>query len=465
VSSATAAKGATQEAAAVTIIGAGLAGALLAILLAKRGRAVQVYERLHDLRRAPVSGGRSINLALTARGIRALEHAGLFQTLQPALITMQARTLHAPDGTLQRIPYGQRPHEVIYSISRNALNSALLDAAEQLGVRLQFAQRVVNASLAQRQLRIRDERSQHEYSLPLTRTIAADGAGSLLRGALVEHLGVPCHEQLLASGYKELTLPPNAAGQYQLSCDALHIWPRGEFMLIALPNPCGSFTVTLFLPYQSAPGQITSSFAALRDPASVQAFFAQHFADITPLMPRLAEEFFEHDTGILGTVRCQRWSCEDQLLLLGDAAHAITPFHGQGMNCAFEDCLELDAALARTTDWEAAFAGFERARRPNTEAMADMALENYLEMRDTIREPRLQLQKALALELERRHPQRFIPRYSMVTFHAEIPYAVAYARGAAQDAILTELTQGVANLSAVDFARAAQLIEQRLPPL
>ncbi len=168
---------------------------------------------------------------------------------------------------------------------------------------------------------------------------------------------------------------------------------------------------------------------------------------------------------MLGTVRCERWSLQDQLILLGDAAHAITPFHGQGMNCAFEDCVELDTALAQTADWSEAFAGFERARRPNTDAMANMALENYLEMRDTIRDPRLQLQKALALELERRHPQRFIPRYSMVTFHAEIPYAVAYARGAAQDAILTELTQHVSTLSSVDFARAAQLIEQRLPPL
>jgi kynurenine 3-monooxygenase len=465
VSSATAATRATQEAAAVTIIGAGLAGALLAILLARRGHAVQVYERLPDLRHARITAGRSINLALTARGMRALEHAGLLQTLEPSLLTMRARTLHALDGALKRIPYGQQPHEVIYSISRKALNCALLDAAEQLGVRLQFGQRVLSASLAQRQLQMRDEPSQHEYTLPLARIIAADGAGSVMRRALVEHLGVPCREELLASGYKELTLPPGPAGQYQLASDALHIWPRGEFMLIALPNPHGSFTVTLFLPIRGTPHQDTPSLAALRDSASVLEFFAQHFPDITPLMPQLAEEFFEHDTGILGTVRCPRWSFQDQLLLLGDAAHAITPFHGQGMNCAFEDCLELDTALSQTADWAEAFAGFERARRPNTDAMADMALENYLEMRDTIRDPRLQLQKTLALELERRHPQRFIPRYSMVTFHAEIPYSVAYARGAAQDAILTELTRGVSSLSAVDFVRAAQLIERQLPPL
>jgi kynurenine 3-monooxygenase len=480
VSSATAATRATQEAAAVTIIGAGLAGTLLAILLARRGHSVQVYERLPDLRHVPVPEGRSINLALTARGLRALEHAGLLQTIQPSLIAMRARTLHALDGTLKRIPYGQRPQEVIYSVSRKALNCALLDAAEQLGVRLQFAQRVVSASLAQRELRMRDERSQSQYTLPLVRIIAADGAGSVLRRGLVEHLGVPCSEELLPSGYKELTLPPDSAGQYQFASDALHIWPRGEFMLIALPNPHGNFTVTLFLPHQDTPSQGTSNqgtpsqdtshqvapnLAALRDAASVVEFFEQHFPDITPLMPQLAAEFFGHDTGILGTVRCERWSFGDQLLLLGDAAHAITPFHGQGMNCAFEDCLELDTALSQTTDWAEAFERFEQARRPNTDAMADMALENYLEMRDTIRDPHLQLQKALALELERRHPQRFVPRYSMVTFHAEIPYAVAYARGAAQDAILAELTRNVSTLNAVDFARAAQLIEQQLPSL
>ena len=460
MSSAAAATLATQEAAAVTIIGAGLAGALMAILLARRGHPVTIYERLPDMRRVAVAAGRSINLALAARGIRALERAGLLDAIQSLMIPMQARTLHGLDGSLTRIPYGQRPQEVIHSISRSALNCVLLDAAEQLGVQVNCGQPALAADFAQRQIRLRDDALQSERSIALSRIIAADGAGSVLRHCLIEQLHIACREELLEHGYKELTLPPAADAHYQIERDALHIWPRGEFMLIALPNLHGSFTVTLFLPRHGP-----HSFATPDTAEAVNAFFQQHFPDIAPLMPELATEFLAHPIGVVGTVRCSQWSIGDQMLLVGDAAHAITPFHGQGMNCAFEDCIELDAWLAGSADWATAFTQFERSRRPNTDAMADMALENYLEMRDTIRDPGLQLQKALALELERRHPRRFVPRYSMVTFHAEIPYAVAYARGAAQDAILAELSCTVRSLDDVDFARAERLIEEHLPPL
>jgi kynurenine 3-monooxygenase len=218
--------------------------------------------------------------------------------------------------------------------------------------------------------------------------------------------------------------------------------------------------VTLFLPLTGA-----GSFETLTTPASIEAFFAAHFPDMITLMPDLAAEFLRHPTGIMGTVRCQQWSIDDRLLLIGDAAHAITPFHGQGMNCCFEDCRELDGLLAVSNDWAATFREFATSRRPNTNAIADMAIENYLEMRDTVRNPKFHLHKALSLELERRHPQRFVPRYSMVMFHDDIPYAIAFERGRIQNEILTSLTATSDSLDTIDFAAAARMIEQRLPPL
>jgi kynurenine 3-monooxygenase len=265
---------------------------------------------------------------------------------------------------------------------------------------------------------------------------------------------------LLEHGYKELTLPALPNGEWCIDKHALHIWPRGGFMLIALPNIDGTFTMTLFL---SMTGP--ESFETLTTPASIEAFFSRHFHEVPKLMPELAAEFLRHPTGIMGTVRGQQWSVADRLLLVGDAAHAITPFHGQGMNCCFEDCRELDRFLLENADWSRAFQAFEASRRPNTNAIADMALENYLEMRDTVRDPKFHLHKALSLELERRHPQRFVPRYSMVMFRDDIPYAVAYERGRIQHEILTALTTQADTLAAVDFAAADRMIEQRLPPL
>ena len=267
-----------------------------------------------------------------------------------------------------------------------------------------------------------------------------------LRRALMQGVAADCSEDLLEHGYKELTLPPDAFGNHLIHKNALHIWPRGGFMLIALPNLDGSFTVTLFLPQTGA-----ESFASLHDAAGVDAFFQRHFPDASRLMPQLATEFLAHPTGVMGTVRCRRWSSGDRLLLIGDAAHAITPFHGQGMNCAFEDCRELDELLQRHADWPEAFAAFERSRRPNTDAIADMALENYEEMRDTVRHPKFQLQKTLSLDLERRFPDRFVPRYSMVMFHDDIAYALALERGRIQHEILDELTRTATSMNQVDF--------------
>jgi kynurenine 3-monooxygenase len=444
----------------VTIIGAGLAGALLAILLRRRGHPVSVYERLADMRNTSIPAGRSINLALAARGIRALELAGVMDQVRPLLIPMPGRMLHQTNGELTFVPYGQREHEVIYSVSRTELNRILLDAAESAGAQVTFRHGAVAADFGHRCVVFRDESSGRLTELPMNRVIGADGAGSVLRRALVSGMEVPCSEELLRHGYKELTLPPAARRSHQIHANALHVWPRGGFMLIALPNPNGSFTVTLFLPHHGE-----ESFDSLTDVARVEAFFDEHFPDVRPLIPDLAAEFLRNPTGIMGTVRCERWSIEDRLLLIGDAAHAITPFHGQGMNCAFEDCRELMRMIEHEDEWSNVFRRFERERRPHTDAIADMAIENYLEMRDTVRDPQFHLQRALSLELERRFPQRFVPRYSMVMFHDEIPYRTALERGRIQNKILAQLTRHAGSLAAIDFEAARRMIDERLPPI
>lgn len=443
-----------------TIVGAGLAGTLVATLLALRGHPVRIFERLPDMRHSTMPAGRSINLALAARGIRALELAGVMDRVRPLLIPMPGRMLHTADGGLTFAPYGQGAHEVIYSVSRPDLNGILIDAAERAGVNIRFRTAAVGAELRHRSLVLRDEASGRLEECPLQRVIAADGAGSMVRRALASELEVPCSEELLKHGYKELRLPPGPDGKHLIEKHALHVWPRGGFMLIALPNLDGSFTVTLFLPHQGE-----ESFASLTDPRRVGQFFRRHFPDVCTLLPALTDEFLLHPTGIMGTVRCERWSVEDRLLLIGDAAHAITPFHGQGMNCAFEDCRELLALLGTAPDWTSAFRRFEQERRPHTDAIADMAIENYLEMRDTVRDPQFHLQRALSLELERRFPGRFVPRYSMVMFHDEIPYAVAMDRGRIQNKILAQLTRNASSLAAIDYQAAQRLIDERLTPI
>lgn len=438
----------------VNVVGAGLAGTLLSIILARRGHRVRLYERQDDMRRVLIDAGRSINLALAARGIRALELAGVMQHVAPQLVPLPGRMLHDLSGALTFVPYGQRPEEVIYSVSRPGLNCILLDAAERAGVELLFRHSATGADFTRKVIKFQDA------EIPMEHVFATDGAGSILRRTMVDQLGIACTEDLLKHGYKELTLPPYPTGEPRIDKHALHIWPRGGFMLIALPNIDGSFTVTLFLPLKGP-----DSFETLTTSASIEAFFGAHFPDVKQLMPGLAEEFLQHPTGIMGTVRCQHWSFEDRLLLIGDAAHAITPFHGQGMNCCFEDCRELDALLSGSDDWARSFREFETSRLPNTEAIADMAIENYLEMRDTVRHPKFHLHKALSLELERRHPMRFVPRYSMVMFRDDIPYAVAYDRGRIQNEILSALTQQADTLAAVDYDAAARMIDAKLPPL
>ena len=376
------------------------------------------------------------------------------ESLRSALIPMAGRMLHDEEGRLKLIPYGNKPHEVIYSVSRAGLNTLLLDVAEATGkLSIRFGETVGGVDFANRKVL--------PQAAPYDVLIGTDGSASAVRAAILERTGGRLDEEPLGHGYKELTIPAadpgRGGGPWRMEKNALHIWPRGEYMLIALPNADGSFTATLFLPNQGE-----ESFEALKTPEAVHALFERRFADAIPLMPRLVEDFFGNPTGHLETIRCKPWSFEDHALVLGDAAHAIVPFHGQGMNAAFEDCSAFDQSL-RDPDrpWNEVFAEFEKRRRPNTDAIADMALENYVEMRSTVREPKFQLKKDLSFRLEERHPGRFIPRYSMVMFHT-IPYAEARRRGAIQEKILDELTSRAASLEEVDLARADRLIAERL---
>jgi kynurenine 3-monooxygenase len=452
----------TGDRPAVRIIGAGPTGALLAILLQRRGHTVELYESRSDPRGAAAESGRSINLALADRGIHALQMAGVFEDLKAALLPMRGRLIHDLEGGTSLQPYGQRPNELIYSISRHRLNQSLLEvAARQPGVTVHFEHRFETAEFDEGMALIRDLRHDRLVRVPMQPLLATDGAGSWMRRRMSALHLIDAHETDLEHGYKELSIPADAAGRHRMDGNALHIWPRGNYMLIALPNEDGSFTATLFL---AKHGEL--SFESLTGTAAIERFLSRSFPDACELMPNRIEEFNDHPVGFLGTVSATPWHHRGMTALIGDSAHAIVPFHGQGMNCCFEDCVEFDACILKDASWERVFAEFSALRKPNTDAIAAMALDNYLEMRDRVAHPKFQLQQALSLELERRFPQRFIPRYSMVMFHHEIPYQTALQRGTVQAELLAELTAGaVSTIGEIDFERAEREIRARLAPL
>jgi kynurenine 3-monooxygenase len=401
----------------VNVVGAGLAGSLLAILLARRGFKVTVYERRGDPRAGTVNGGRSINLALASRGIRGLERAGVLDPVMRFAIPMRGRMVHEHDGAAALQPYGVRPEEVIYSVERATLNRTLIEAAAASpNAQIKFRQFCLGLVPGKNVLEFRDEESGRIYEAAAQPTIATDGAGSAVRDALVARELSEVREEPLDHDYKELTIPA-VDGRPALEVNALHIWPRGGFMLIALPNPDATFTATLFLSRQG-----DNSFEQLTSADAVDAFFAREFPSARALMPDLRREFFEHPQGSLGTVYTRGWHSNGDICLLGDAAHAIVPFHGQGMNCAFEDCVEMDLLMDVHRGWHGLFEAFEQARRPNTDAIARLALENYLEMRSAVLDPEYRRRKLEEEELAKRDPS-FISRYAKVMFHPEIPYS------------------------------------------
>lgn len=445
----------------VVIVGGGLAGSLLSVMLGRRDYDVTVFEKRADMRKREVDGGRSINLALAQRGIKALTAAGLMDRVSPLLIPMRGRQLHLPGGQQEFSPYGQREHEVIYSVSRELLNSLMMTAAEEHErVNVVFEHDCETVDFDKRQIQFRDLPSDNKRLVEYDILMGCDGAGSRVRRQMMPLVDGKSRSDFLDHDYKELTIPPGLGGSHQIKTEALHIWPRGGYMLIALPNLDGSFTVTLFLPKT---GDV--SFESLKDIDSVNTFFAEQFPTALELIPELAVEFFENPTGLLGTLRCEPWHRGDSAVILGDAAHAVVPFHGQGMNAAFEDCDVLCQLLDDLDhDWAKALAEFSRVRKPNADAIADMALENYVTMRDSVMDEQFQLKKEVGFELERRHPDRFIPRYSMVMFHS-IGYAEAFERGGVQEELLNEVTSGKGSIAEVDLDWAEKLVIERLAPV
>jgi len=449
----------------VTLIGAGLNGPLLALGLLRRGIKVEIYERRPDMRSVSASAGRSINLALSTRGIHALSQAGLWSGMQDIIIPMKGRMMHSLNSDLTFQPYGKDETEVIYSISRSALNIALMNAAEAQGATIAFGQRCMGMNLKTGMLQLRDESTGALAPLETEVVVGCDGSASAIRSEMLKLPRFNFSQQYLDYGYKELTIPAGPNGAHRLEANALHIWPRGSYMLIALPNIDGTFACILFLPFEGS-----NSFAQLTTHAAVLDFFRSTFPDALALMPDLGENFFANPTGTMATVKCSPWHVEGRALVLGDAAHSIVPFFGQGINCGFEDCtcllelLDQEGADDPRPGWQRIFAKFEAARKINTDAIADMAVENFVEMRDRVADPRFLFRKKVELALESKFPQLFVPKYAMVTFH-RIPYVTALKRGAVQDRLLTELCAGVERVEDLDWRKADELIRNELTPL
>ncbi|SEO74012.1 kynurenine 3-monooxygenase [Luteibacter sp. UNC138MFCol5.1] len=446
----------------IAVVGAGLVGALVATLLTQRGFRVTVYERRSDPRLAGFEGGRSINLALAERGLHALRATGLAEKVLDQAVMMRGRMVHDPAGHSGLQRYGVDDSEVIWSVSRGGLNTLMLDAAEAAGATIHFDQGLVAADLDAGTLTLgAPDGTRRTVDAPVV--IGADGAGSALRAAMHAHSPLGERVEELGHGYKELEIPPgrDPSAPFAIERNALHIWPRGHYMSIALPNREGSFTVTLFLPNDGP----HPSFRTIAGVGAAEAFFRADFPDALALMPDFAADWAAHPVGTLGTLYLDRWHIGGRALLIGDAAHAIVPFHGQGMNCGFEDAAELAELFAATPDDPAAvFAAFEARRKPNADAIATMALENYVEMRDSVADPHYLRKRELGALLAERSPTHYLPRYRMVTF-THLPYAYALERGRAQDTLLEQLLKGHDSVGSVDLDAAVRTLEATLPPL
>jgi kynurenine 3-monooxygenase len=413
---------------AVTIVGAGLGGALMSVFLGRAGHRVKVYERRPDPRRRVVGGARSINLAISTRGLAALERVGLERKLLEVAVPMRGRMVHAVDGDLTFQPYGHEAHHVINSVSRAGLNRLLVETAEAMpNVEVHFGQRCVDVDLDRATGAFVDADSGTRSSVAADLLIGADGAFSEVRLAMQRTDRFEYEQSFLQHGYKELTIPAAADGGYRMEPNALHIWPRGGFMMIALPNVDGSYTGTCFWPFSG-----DNSFSALATRAAIRAFFEKTFPDVAPLMPELEDEFLANTVGSLVTVRCAPWRYVDRVALLGDAAHAIVPFYGQGANAAFEDCIVLDECLRESeSDVAEALRTYEQRRKRHADALADLAIGNFLEMRDKTASKTFLFGKRVEKLLAKLFPGRFVPLYYMVTF-SRTPYADAVQRARAQ---------------------------------
>jgi kynurenine 3-monooxygenase len=418
----------------VSIIGAGLVGSLLSVFLSKRGYKVTIYERRPDMRKTNISAGRSINLALSDRGWKALTIAGIDSYVRDVAIPMNGRMIHNEKGELGYQPYGKEG-QAIYSVSRGGLNSVLMDVAEKYGAEIRFDERCMGVDPEKGVVQLKNNITGSETEVESDHIFAADGAFSAARLELQMRDRFNYSQDYLEHGYKELTIP-SVNGTWALEKNALHIWPRRRFMLIALPNMDGSFTCTLFFPFEGE-----DSFSSIRSEQEVESFFRKVFPDAVPLMPTLVKDYMNNPASSLVTVRCFPWSSRDKLLLIGDAAHAIVPFFGQGMNCGFEDCTVLHGLLdEHGEDMSRIFPLFEKMRKPNTDAIAELARQNFIEMRDLVADPRFLLRKKIEANFNSKYPEKWTPLYSMVTF-SHVDYARALEEGKKQDSVMKKVMQ------------------------
>ncbi|WP_299705857.1 NAD(P)/FAD-dependent oxidoreductase [uncultured Pontibacter sp.] len=441
----------------ITIMGAGLVGSLLSLYLAKRGHKVDIYERRPDMRKTLLDGGRSINLALSDRGFKALRGIGIEEAVRKVAIPMHGRMMHDEQGNLTFQPYGKEGQS-IYSVSRAGLNAALMDLSEpNPDINYHFNRQLLDLDLRESKATLRNHATGKTEELHTELLFGADGAFSMVRNAMQKTERYNYSQSYLEYGYKELTIPATADGGWALEKNALHIWPRGKYMMIALPNIDGSFTCTLFFPYE---GEL--SFESIKTDDDLLNFFMQTFPDAVPLMPDLAEDYFSNPIGSLVTVKCFPWSYEDKALLIGDACHAVVPFYGQGMNAGFEDITVLDQMLDTFDgDWEQLFKKFECSRKPNADAIADLAVMNFIEMRDKVADPRFLLRKKIEGKINQQYPDKWIPLYSMVTF-TDLPYSYALETGREQEKIMKKVMKHIKTVEDYNKPEVQKLLEKQL---
>lgn len=419
----------------IVIAGAGLVGSLLSIYLSRRGYAVKVYERRGDMRKEDMIAGRSINLALSDRGIKALEEVGLMDEIRKICIPMHGRFLHNADGSTAYQPYGNEG-QFINSVSRGELNKKLMDLAEQHGAEIIFNEMCTGINWQKDEIHFQNTLNSQQSTVNYQLVFGSDGAYSAAR--LTHHLQYDrfqYQQYYIDFGYKELNIPAGENGNFQLEKNALHIWPRGNYMLIALPNMDGSFTCTLFFPFEGEP-----SFASLDTKERLRSFFKKTFTDAEQLMPTLEEDFFKNPTSALVTVKCFPWVRGGKFALIGDAAHAIVPFFGQGMNCGFEDCSVLDGLISKHKEnWANILSEYQQLRKPDADAIADLALNNFVEMRDKVADPKFLLQKKIEAAFSKKYPDKWIPAYSQVTFSPQIRYSTALKNSIRQEGIMKQI--------------------------
>ncbi|CAN5246438.1 NAD(P)/FAD-dependent oxidoreductase [soil metagenome] len=421
----------------ITIIGAGLVGSLLSIYLQKRGYKVKVYERRNDIRKEKDYAGRSINLALSDRGIKALEEVGIMGEINKICIPMHGRFIHKSDGSTAFQPYGKEG-QFINSVSRGDLNRKLMDVAEQHGVEIFFDHKCEEIDWKNKNITFSGTKNSKQQTTNFELMFGSDGAYSAARlQHQLQHDKFDYRQYYIDFGYKELHIPPKENGEFQLEKNALHIWPRGNYMMIALPNMDGSFTCTLFFPFEGE-----QSFRTINTVEKLHSFFKETFTDAYELMPALEHDFFTNPTSSLVTVKCFPWVREDNFTLIGDAAHAIVPFFGQGMNCGFEDCAVLNDLIEKyNDDWHTILHQFELLRKPDADAIADLAINNFVEMRDKVADENFLLQKKIESDFSSKHPDKWIPAYSQVTFSPQIRYSDALKRSKEQEIIMHQVMQ------------------------